>query len=233
MSVMQSVRNAFSPIHPEGYPFIALFFIGSLAFGWIWNPLFWSGLTLTVWCIYFFRDPERVTPVGTDLVVSPADGKISFVGRVIPPCDLGLPLVETIRISIFMDIFSCHVNRIPIDGTIKSVTYTPGIFFNADLDKASEYNERNSLIIQTGHGEIGVVQVAGLIARRIVCWAKTGDQVLAGKRFGLIRFGSRLDIYLSANTRILVHVGQKAVAGETILASFIDESAPPVDFRLD
>lgn len=232
MSILQSVRNGFSPIHPEGYPFIAAFFIGSLVLGWIWSPLFWFGLVLTLWCIYFFRDPERITPVSADIVVSPADGKISSVGPVVPPQELGLPQEEMIRISIFMDVFSCHINRIPIDGTIKSIQYYAGRFANAEFDKASEHNERNGLLIATKHGNVGVVQVAGLVARRIVCWGKTGDEVVAGKRFGLIRFGSRLDVYLPAGIRIRVSAGQKAIAGETVLASF-DDSATIADFRLD
>jgi len=232
MSIMQSIRNGLSPIHPEGYPFIAAFFIGSLVLGWIWNPLFWFGFVLTIWCIYFFRDPERVTPVGADLVVSPADGRISAVGQAVPPEKLGLSQEEMIRVSIFMDVFSCHINRIPVDGKIKSIVYSEGRFANAELDKASEHNERNGLIIHSAHGDFGVVQVAGLVARRIVCWAKTGDEVVAGKRFGLIRFGSRLDIYLPVGCKVQVSTGQKAVAGETVLAIF-DESAAPVDFRRD
>jgi len=232
MNIMQSIRNGFSPVHPEGYPFIAVFFIGSLVLGWIWNPLFWFGLVLTIWCICFFRDPVRVTPVGAGLVVSPADGKISAVGLAVPPEELGLSQVEMMRISIFMDVFSCHINRIPVDGAIGSIVYSPGEFANAEFDKASEHNERNGLIIKSVHGDIGVVQVAGLVARRIVCWVKNGDQVFAGKRFGLIRFGSRVDIYLPAGAGIRVSSGQKAIAGETVLACF-DESAASVDFRLD
>ncbi|RCL00976.1 MAG: phosphatidylserine decarboxylase [Candidatus Tokpelaia sp. JSC188] len=232
MSILQSIRNGFSPIHPEGYPFIAAFFISSLILGYIWNPLFWFGLLLTVWCIYFFRDPERITPVNADLVVSPADGKISSVGLVIPPRELGLPQEEMMRISIFMDVFSCHINRIPIDGIVKSIQYYAGRFANAECDKASAHNERNSLLISTKHGDVGIVQIAGLFARRIVCWVKTGDEVVAGKRFGLIRFGSRLDVYLPAGVKIRINSGQKTIVGETILASF-DESTAITDFRLD
>lgn len=232
MSIIQSVRNGFSPIHPEGYPFIAAFFIGSLILGWLWIPLFWAGLVLTLWCVYFFRDPVRVVPVSPDIVVSPADGRISALGPVVPPEKLGLAQVQMIRVSIFMDVFSCHVNRIPAGGVIKSIVYCAGKFANAELDKASEHNERNSLLIHTAHGDIGVVQVAGLVARRIVCWAKTGDEVVSGARFGLIRFGSRLDIYLPADITVRVGTGQKVVAGETVIASF-DKSAVPADFRLD
>lgn len=232
MSIMHSVRNNFAPIHPEGYPFIAIFFILSLVLGWLWDPLFWFGLVLTVWCSYFFRDPERVIPIGEDQVTSPADGRISFVGKTAPPEDLGLALPECLRISVFMSVFDCHVNRAPVTGAVKRVIYCPGQFFNAELDKASKHNERNGLVIAAKHGEVGIVQVAGLIARRIVCWAKEGDEIVTGKRFGLIRFGSRLDIYLPPEAKSCVSVGQLAIAGETVLAAF-DDRAEMTDFRLD
>ncbi|MHC5306792.1 phosphatidylserine decarboxylase [Bartonella sp. LJL80] len=232
MSIVRSVRNSFAPIHKEGYPFIAAFFIASLILGWIWSPLFWFGLVITLWSIYFFRDPERVTPIDPHLVTSPADGRISFVGPFLPPEELGLGKTEMMRISVFMDVFSCHVNRIPMDGRLRSVVYRPGKFGNAELDKASDHNERNGLVIETAHGEIGVVQVAGLVARRIVCWAKENEPVVAGKRFGLIRFGSRLDVYLPIDVKVRVAIGQKAIAGETVFASF-DKSATITDFRLD
>lgn len=232
MSIVRSVRNSFAPIHPEGYPFIAGFFIVSLVLGWMWTPLFWMGLVLTIWCIYFYRDPERVTPIDPDLVISPADGKISFVGEAVAPKELELGSEMMIRISVFMNVFSCHINRIPIDGHIMALAYRPGKFANAELDKASDHNERNGLVIKTVHGNIGVVQVAGLVARRIVCWSKIGDDVVAGKRFGLIRFGSRLDVYLPKEAKLRVSVGQNAIAGETVLAAF-DASEAIVDFRLD
>jgi len=232
MSIMRSVRNNFAPIHPEGYPFIAIFFILSLVLGWLWNPLFWLGLVVTIWCIYFFRDPERVTPIDDSQVTSPADGRISFVGKTAPPEDLDLALPEYLRISVFMSVLDCHVNRAPVAGIIKQIIYCPGRFFNAELDKASKHNERNGLVMATKHGEVGIVQVAGLIARRIVCWAKEGDEMQAGKRFGLIRFGSRLDIYLPPEAKASVSVGQVAIAGETVLAAF-DDRAEITDFRLD
>ncbi|EJF75207.1 phosphatidylserine decarboxylase [Bartonella alsatica] len=232
MSILQSVHNSFVPIHKEGYPFIVVFFIISLILGWVWSPLFWCGLILTVWCIYFFRDPDRVIPLNSDWIMSPADGRISFVEPCIPPEELGLGKEEMIRISVFMDIFSCHINRIPISGTIESIIYRPGQFVNAELDKASQFNERNSIVIDSKHGKIGMVQIAGMVARRIVCWSKENDSVITGERFGLIRFGSRLDIYIPTAVKLRVAVGQRAIAGETVLGSFNDKSAT-TDFRFD
>ncbi|MCZ2328543.1 phosphatidylserine decarboxylase [Bartonella sp. F02] len=232
MSVLKSICNGFVPIHKEGYPFIIAFFVISLILGLIWDPLFWCGLILTIWCIYFFRDPERVIPMDPDLVLSPADGRISFVGPCIPPEELGLENNEMIRISVFMDIFSCHINRIPMNGTIESVIYHAGKFVNAELDKDSQFNERNGIIIDGKYGKIGVVQIAGLFARRIVCWTKKDDLVIPGQRFGLIRFGSRLDVYIPKEVKLRVSVGQVAVAGETVLGSF-DSAAEIADFRLD
>ncbi|ALE03990.1 phosphatidylserine decarboxylase [Bartonella ancashensis] len=232
MSVIQSICNSFVPVHKEGYPFIAVFFIISLILGWIWDPLFWFGFVLTVWCIYFFRDPERVTPINENWVTSPADGRISFVGLAIPPKELGLSDVEMLRVSVFMNVFSCHINRSPVSGVIDSITYSPGKFVNADFDKSSQFNERNSLVIDSKNGKIGVVQIAGLIARRIVCWSKENDSVTAGQRFGMIRFGSRLDVYMPAGIKPCVAVGQTAVAGETVLGSF-DDDVSIADFKLN
>ncbi|WP_412058397.1 phosphatidylserine decarboxylase [Bartonella sp. DGB2] len=232
MSIVRSISNGFAPIHKEGYVFIALFFIASLLLGWLWAPLFWVGLVLTIWCIYFFRDPERVIPFDSHVVVSPADGRISFVGSYKPPLELGLGDQDMLRISVFMDVFSCHINRIPIAGTIRAIFYRPGKFANAELDKASADNERNSLVIESAHGDVAVVQVAGLVARRIVCWGQENQVVSTGQRFGLIRFGSRLDIYLPITANIRVAVGQTAVGGETVFASF-DDSSPLTEFRVD
>ncbi|WP_273759542.1 phosphatidylserine decarboxylase [Bartonella sp. ML70XJBT.G] len=232
MSILQSIHNGFTPIHKEGYPFIVAFFIISLILGWIWSPLFWCGFVLTVWCIYFFRDPDRVIPLNSDWIMSPADGRISFVEPCVPPEELGLGKEEMIRISVFMDIFSCHINRIPISGTIESIVYRPGRFVNAELDKASQFNERNGMVIDSKHGKIGMVQIAGMLARRIVCWAKENDSVTVGERFGLIRFGSRLDIYIPTAVKLRVAVGQIAIAGETVLGSF-DEKSATTDFRFD
>jgi phosphatidylserine decarboxylase len=218
MSIIDSVRKQVVPIHPEGYVFIGAFAVVTLILFWIWQPLGWLGLILTVWCAYFFRDPPRVTPLREGLVVSPADGYVCSLGRFLPPPELGLSEVPMQRISIFMSVFDCHVNRTPVTGRIAKIAYKPGIFVNADLDKASEDNERNSFIIDTFEGRIGVVQIAGLIARRIVCFVREGEQVGTGDRIGLIRFGSRVDVYLPEGVEPMIGFGAKAIAGETILA---------------
>ena len=220
MNMIASIRNALVPIHRAGYPFIAGFFVVSVVLGLLWEPLFWIGLVLTLWCAYFFRDPERVTPVADNLAVSPADGRISLVGHVMPPAELDLGDEPMLRVSIFMNVFDCHVNRAPVRGRIARVAYREGQFKNAELDKASEVNERSSMVIDNPNGEVGVVQIAGAVARRIVSFVKSGEHLEAGERFGLIRFGSRLDIYLPDGARPRVAEGQKAVAGETVIAEF-------------
>jgi len=218
MSLIQSIRSQLVPITPEGYPFIGAFALVSLILFWIWSPLGWIGTVLTLWCAYFFRDPPRVTPVREGLVVSPADGRISMITTAPPPHELGLGATPLPRVSIFMSVFDCHVNRSPVTGRIEKILYQPGKFFNADLDKASLDNERNSLVIGIPGGRIAVVQIAGLIARRIVCFVREGQPLGAGERFGMIRFGSRLDVYLPEGTAPLVAVGQTSLAGETVLA---------------
>ncbi|MGX9393349.1 phosphatidylserine decarboxylase [Nitrobacteraceae bacterium UC4446_H13] len=221
MSIAHSIRAQIPPIHPEGYPFIGGFALVSLILFWIWTPLGWLGTLLTVWCALFFRDPVRVTPVREGLVVSPADGRVSMVAPAVPPAELGLGDKPLLRVSIFMSVFNCHVNRAPVAGRIDRIAYRPGKFINAELDKASEDNERNGLVISTPSGRIGVVQIAGLVARRIVSFVREGQLLGAGERFGLIRFGSRLDVYLPDGTHALVSVGQTAVAGETVLADLL------------
>jgi phosphatidylserine decarboxylase len=220
MSIVNSIRAQIPPIHPEGYPFIGGFALASLILFWIWAPLGWIGVVLTVWCALFFRNPARVTPVREGIVVSPADGRVSMVVQLIPPPELGLGDKPLPRISIFMSVFNCHVNRAPVAGRIEKIIYSPGKFINAELDKASEDNERNSLVISTTGGNIGVIQIAGLVARRIVSFVREGQTVGAGERFGLIRFGSRLDVYLPEGAKPLVCEGQTAIAGETVLADF-------------
>ena len=218
MSVVNSLRRSIAPVHPEGYPFVAGFAVATLVLWWLWSPLGWLGLIATVWCVYFFRDPARVTPVRDDLVVAPADGAVSFAGFAAPPPELGLGMAPLQRVSIFMSVFDCHINRAPVEGRVERIVYHPGLFLNADLDKASEDNERNSIVIGAAAGRFGVVQVAGLIARRIVCFTREGAHVSAGERIGLIRFGSRVDVYLPPNAQIVVGVDSRAVAGETVIA---------------
>jgi phosphatidylserine decarboxylase len=218
MSIVNSIRSQFAPITPEGYPFIGAFALVSLILFWVWTPLGWLGTLATAWCAYFFRDPPRVTPVRDGLVVSPADGRVSQVTMVAPPIELGLGDTPMTRVSIFMSVFDCHVNRSPIAGRIERIVYRPGKFLSADLDKASADNERNSLVIATATSRIAVVQIAGLVARRIVSFAREGQDLVAGERFGMIRFGSRLDVYLPQGAAALVAVGQTSLAGETVIA---------------
>ncbi len=220
MSLIDSVKKVMVPIHPEGWKFISLFVIGTIILSWIWDPLFFVGLVLTAWCAYFFRDPERTIPLDDDIVISPADGVVSAVGPAIPPAELEMGEEERTRISVFMNVFSVHVNRAPVRGTISRIVHKPGLFLNADLDKASIDNERNSVLIDSPHGPLATVQVAGLIARRILCWSEEDDEIAAGDRFGLIRFGSRVDVYLPEKAVSQVAVGQNAIAGETILAAY-------------
>jgi phosphatidylserine decarboxylase len=218
MSVIASIRAQLAPIHREGYPFIAVFGIAAVLLYWLWPPLGVIGALATLWVAYFFRDPARVTPLADGLVVAPADGRISLVTRAVPPAELALGTAALPRISIFMSVFDCHVNRSPVAGRIERMVYRAGKFLNADLDKASEDNERNSLVIDANGARIGVVQIAGLIARRIVPFVRAGDAIGAGERIGMIRFGSRVDVYLPENVKLLVGQGQTAIAGETVLA---------------
>ena len=220
MSIANSIRAQIPPIHPEGYPFIGGFALASLVLFWIWTPLGWIGTLADGLVRAVFPRSRRVTPVREGIVVSPADGRVSMIAQVLPPAELGLGDRPLTRISIFMSVFNCHVNRSPVAGRIDRIAYRPGTFINAELDKASEDNERNSLVISTPNGRIGVVQIAGLVARRIVSFVREGQSIGAGERFGLIRFGSRLDVYLPEGTKALVSEGQTAVAGETILADF-------------
>jgi phosphatidylserine decarboxylase len=231
MSLINTVRNTLVPVHKEGYPFIAGFFVVSLVLGFLWEPLMWIGFILTAWCAYFFRDPERMTPLDDDLVISPADGRVSSIAMMTPPEELGLGTAPMLRITVFMNVFNCHVNRAPVRGTIRRIAYRAGKFVNAELDKASHENERNGLVIETTHGEIGVVQIAGLVARRIVCWSVPNDTLQAGERFGLIRFGSRLDVFLPEGAEPRVSLGQTAIAGETVLAEFGSAKGPVISRR--
>lgn len=207
------------PIHREGWPFIALFAVGAVLLGLLWGPLGWLGLVLTCWCAYFFRNPDRVTPSRPGLVISPADGVVCLVGHAVPPAELGMGNEPRMRVSVFMSVFDVHVNRAPIDGKVTKIAYKPGKFLNASLDKASEDNERMAIRMETAEGaEFAFVQIAGLVARRIKCDLTEGQEVRAGERFGLIRFGSRVDVYLPDGVAPLVTCGQRCIAGETVLA---------------
>jgi phosphatidylserine decarboxylase len=227
MSVVSSIRKQLVPIHPEGYLFIALFALGALLLGWLWSPLGWIGWLLTLWCVYFFRDPPRLTALRDGLVISPADGRVDMVGHFVPPPELELGTKPLPRVTIFMSVFDCHVNRAPVAGRISKVAYKPGLFLSADLDKASEDNERNGMVIDTEKGRFGIVQIAGLLARRIVSFenAREGVAIQCGERFGLIRFGSRVDVYMPEGTKPLVGVGQTSLAGETVLADLGSKEA--------
>ncbi len=230
MSIIDSVRKSLVPIHHEGYVFIAGFAAAAFVLNWLSPTLGWLGFIATAWCAYFFRDPPRVTPLRDGIVVSPADGMISAVGFFLPPPELGMGAEPLQRISVFMSVFDCHVNRAPVTGRIMKIAYKPGLFLNADLDKASEDNERNGLVIDSNLGRFGVVQIAGLVARRIVCFSREGENIGVGDRFGLIRFGSRVDVYMPAGARPMVAVGARAVAGETILAD-MSARAPATTFK--
>jgi phosphatidylserine decarboxylase len=217
-SLLQSTVRAIPPIHRAGYPFVAGGVVVTTILWFLWGPLGWIALVLTLYMAFFFRDPARVTPLAPGLVVAPGDGRIVAVDRAVPPADLALGLEPLPRVSIFLSVLDVHVNRAPVGGTVMRIAYRPGAFLNAELDKASELNERNGLVIETARGDVGVVQIAGFVARRIVCSAREGDELAIGSRFGLIRFGSRVDVYLPAGTALRAGVGQRAVGGETIIA---------------
>jgi phosphatidylserine decarboxylase len=221
MSNAYMIKDVLVPINRAGWPFIAIFAL--IATGlWYWYfPAGILGCVLTLWCMYFFRDPERITPTREGLVICPADGVVQSVVMAVPPAELDLGSAPKCRIAVFMNVFNVHVNRVPITGKITAKTYRPGKFLNASLDKASIDNERMSLKITGKNGiEIGFVQIAGLVARRILCQVSEGDTLRAGQRFGLIRFGSRVDIYLPSGVASLVSVGQTTIAAETVIADF-------------
>lgn len=218
-SPINVITSVMVPIHRAGWPFVAAFAIASAVLGMVFQPLGWIGLIATGWCAYFFRDPDRVTPTRKGLVVSPADGRVQMITAAVPPPELGLGDAMRTRVSIFLNVFDVHVNRIPADGTIEEVDYREGTFVNASLDKASEDNERASVLLRLADGrDLVFVQIAGLVARRIICDVKPEQAVSAGERYGLIRFGSRADIYLPDGVEPLVVVGQRTVGGETVIA---------------
>ena len=213
------LEHVLVPIHRDGWKFIAIFAAVSLILALIWGPLGWIGLVLTLWCVYFFRDPPRVTPTRAGLVVSPADGLVVSVGELAPPAELDMGTEPMTRIGIFLNVFDVHINRAPVPGTVAKTHYHKGQFVNASFDKASDLNERNALRITTAEGvDIAVVQIAGLVARRIVTWVDVGAKVETGERFGLIRFGSRTDLYVPRGWAVHAIEGQRVVGGETVLA---------------
>ncbi len=232
MSIANSIRDAMVPIHKEGFRFIAIFAVVSVVLGLLWWPLFWVGLILTLWCTAFFRDPDRIVPVSDDLIISPADGVVSSIGLFEPPAELEMGSDPLLRITVFMNVFNCHVNRAPVRGKVLRTKHVPGKFLSADLDKASQENERHSFVIDGPYGHVGTIQIAGLVARRILWWIEQ-DQVLEqGERIGLIRFGSRVDVFLPDGAEPRVALGQTMVAGESILAAHNDASASsPVSRR--
>ena len=218
-SIPDSITGAFVPVHPDGRKFIIGIAVVTLILFVLAPPLGWLALILTLACAYFFRDPERVTPARPGVVVSGADGRVSGVETVMPPRELGLGEARLTRVSVFLSVLDVHIVRAPVAGRVIRSVYVPGKFLNAELDKASEENERRAMVIETPKGDsIGVVLIAGLIARRIVTFVGEGTSVAAGERIGLIRFGSRVDVYLPAGAKILVTAGQTAIGGETVLA---------------
>ncbi|MDO9502550.1 phosphatidylserine decarboxylase [Falsiroseomonas sp.] len=227
MSLISSIRLVVAKPHPAGRPFIiggaAVAVVGGLLLG---GWLFWPGVIFTLFCLYFFRDPERVPPPRGNVVLAPADGRVVMAGPAVPPVELGLGDAPRYRICIFLSVLDVHVNRMPVDGVVTRISYRSGAFLNASLDKASVDNERNALAIRMTDGrDIAVVQIAGLIARRILCHVREGDQVQAGDRFGIIRFGSRTDVYLPEGARPLASVGQLMIGGETVVAELLPVAA--------
>lgn len=225
-SLLDTILDSFVPVHPDGHKFIAIGAAATLLLFILWPPLGWIAAIVTAWIVYFFRDPDRVTPLRDGLVIAPADGIVSSIEAVRPPPELGMGPEARVRISIFLSIFDVHIQRAPVAGRIVRSVYIPGAFLNAALDKASEDNERRALVIETSSGAaIGVVQIAGLIARRILTFMDEGESIGTGQRFGLIRFGSRVDTFLPPGKMALVAVGQRAIAGETVLADLKSEEA--------
>lgn len=224
---MDAFDSVITPIHRAGWPFIAAFAVVTVLLGFLVAPaLGWVGLIATAWCVYFFRDPDRVTPARAGLIVSPADGRVVLIGPAVPPPELGMGETARTRVSVFLNVFNVHVNRVPADGDIVRAEYHPGKFLNASFDKASEENERMAVRHRLPDGrEIAYVQIAGLVARRILCDLRGGEAVRAGARFGIIRFGSRTDLYLPEGVEPLVAVGQTVLGGETVIADLASDEA--------
>ena len=230
--IIDTITDSLAPVHRDGHKFLAIAAALALLFFLIWPPLAWLLVIVTLWIAYFFREPDRVTPLRDGLIVAPADGRIAAIETVLPPAELGLGPDQRVRISTFLSVLDVHITRSPVAGRIVRSIYVPGAFLNAALDKASEENERRAMIIQRSDGvEIAVVQIAGLVARRIVAFVHEGDSVGAGERLGLIRFGSRVDVYLPPGKNALISVGQLAVGGETVLADLKSEEPERVSRR--
>lgn len=219
-------KTLFIPVHPAGYPFIGIFAAIAFVLSLIDCTLGWIGVILTLWCVYFFRNPVRTTPVRSGLVISPADGIVSMIVEAPLPTELEEEGMRT-RVSVFLNVFDVHIQRVPLDGEIKKVVYHPGKFLNASLDKASTDNERSSVLMQpTGFdGTVAFVQIAGLVARRIICKLTSGQAVKAGEIYGLIRFGSRVDIFLPKGVNPMVSIGQRMIGGETVIADLTSTEA--------
>ncbi len=225
------LRQVAAPLHPDGWKFVAIAAVATVILFLLWSPAGWAALIVTAWVIYFFRDPWRVTPTRPGLLVSPGDGIVVSVAPALPPAELAMGSDPVTRIGIFLNIFDVHVNRVPITGKVAALRYTKGRFVNASLDKASVHNERMAIRIAPAEGlEVALVQVAGLVARRIVCTLYEGQEVAIGQRMGLIRFGSRVDVYCPPPYVPLVTVGQRMVGGETVLADRLATEPPRPGF---
>lgn len=225
--LVELARQTVPPMHPAGRPFVLGGALATLLLRRLWRPLGLPVGIVTAWCAWFFREPRRVTPRRPGLVVAPADGTVAHVVEAAPPAELGLGTAPMLRVSVFLTIFDVHVQRLPVDGEIRRIDYRPGKFLSADLDKASEDNERNSMLLRTPGGQdVVVVQIAGLIARRIVCSVAEGDKATAGATYGLIRFGSRVDTYFPLGSRVVIEPGQRTIGGETVLAELVTSGVP-------
>ena len=231
MNIYRAIKEEMLvPIHPAGWPFIALFFAITVMVGLFFEPFFWIGIPASLWCVYFFRNPVRVTPPDPLALIAPADGRVLSVGEAELPPELHLPEGRWRCISIFMNVFDVHVNRAPVAGKVIATSYHKGAFLNASLDKASEQNERQNMVLEMASGQpVGVVQIAGLVARRILLEAAVGDYLNIGQQYGIIRFGSRVDVWLPATTPVYVLAGQTTIAGETILADLSGKTAEITD----
>jgi phosphatidylserine decarboxylase len=225
-----SIVNAVDPIHPEGYKFIIIGAVATLLLFLLWAPLGWLGLIATLAVAYFFRNPARATPIADNLLIAAADGTLSAIHRRPPPSEMGLGHTPMTLFSTFLSLFNVHVARAPVGGRIVSSHHEPGLFLNAESEEASEQNERHALVIEMEGGEqIGVVLIAGMVARRIVTFVKEGERVRAGQRIGMIRFGSRVDVYAPGERKMMVGEGQRMVGGETVL---MDLSGPPSGYEV-